>query len=375
MNKALSVLICLCIGTATVLTAAGCSSLFLEPYGPLTPMTEIGSHNITFVSHTYNLNTGISTWTYNITSGSGPPPGYALSHWAIAWCDEKAIKDASEEWEYVDGKPPTGITGIKFNRGYEDGESRIVWFKLLGNYPKGPVEVATFGGGVANYGSITGPLCETVPQYELTMATEPEIGGTAIDLTDASPYTEGTEVSIKAEPAKNYQFVIWTAPAGEFTDPEAAETTFTMPGQNITVTANFKAKPVPTTYNLTVSSSKGGSATITINPTTVIGPGETTTIYDIPADTVVDLLANPDDSYQFVGWTGTPIDGVTDAVAAITMRGNYDITANFEESPPLPPITVGWDGYPVNKLAVLLPWISLFTVITFSSIILKRRRA
>jgi len=79
--------------------------------------------------------------------------------------------------------------------------------------------------------------------YDLTIAANPEVGGTAIDLTDESPYSAGTEVSIKAEAADGYQFVNWTAPAGGFEDSNAAETIFTMPAQNVTVTANFEEVP------------------------------------------------------------------------------------------------------------------------------------
>ena len=78
-----------------------------------------------------------------------------------------------------------------------------------------------------------------VEVYDLTMAVDPEEGGTATDLTNESPYAEGTEVSIKAEAAEGYEFVNWTAPAGGFDNASAAETTFTMATQNVTVTANF----------------------------------------------------------------------------------------------------------------------------------------
>jgi len=79
-----------------------------------------------------------------------------------------------------------------------------------------------------------------VAVYNLTMAADPEEGGTATDLTNESPYAEGIEVSIKAEAAEGYGFVNWTAPAGGFDNASAAETTFTMPAQNVTVTANFE---------------------------------------------------------------------------------------------------------------------------------------
>jgi len=58
-------------------------------------------------------------------------------------------------------------------------------------------------------------------------------------LTNASPYAAGTSVSISAVPNQGYVFTNWTAPAGTFGNSTAGNTTFTMPTQNVTVTANF----------------------------------------------------------------------------------------------------------------------------------------
>jgi uncharacterized repeat protein (TIGR02543 family) len=76
--------------------------------------------------------------------------------------------------------------------------------------------------------------------YNLNMAANPVGGGTATDETNGSPYVEGTVVSIKAEANTGYEFVSWTAPAGTFSNATAAETTFTMPAQDVTITANFE---------------------------------------------------------------------------------------------------------------------------------------
>ena len=75
--------------------------------------------------------------------------------------------------------------------------------------------------------------------YNLIMAVTPAGGGTAVDVTGASPYEEDADVSIQANPAAGYQFVEWTASAGTFANANAATTTFTMPAQNVTVTAHF----------------------------------------------------------------------------------------------------------------------------------------
>ena len=77
--------------------------------------------------------------------------------------------------------------------------------------------------------------------YTLTMAVSPPGSGTATDSTGASPYAPGTAVNITAAANPGYQFAIWTAPAGTFANANAPSTTFTMPAQNVTVTAHFVA--------------------------------------------------------------------------------------------------------------------------------------
>jgi uncharacterized repeat protein (TIGR02543 family) len=76
--------------------------------------------------------------------------------------------------------------------------------------------------------------------YTLTMAASPVMGGTAYDVTGAFPYNEGEVVSIQAVAASGYQFAGWAAPAGSFANAYASATTFTMPSQNVVVTATFQ---------------------------------------------------------------------------------------------------------------------------------------
>ena len=76
----------------------------------------------------------------------------------------------------------------------------------------------------------------------------------------------------------------------------------------------------PIQYNLTVSSTEGGD---------VIEPGEATFTYD--GGTLVNLVAEADEGYQFVNWTGnvSAIAAVNADATTITMNGDYSITANF----------------------------------------------
>lgn len=86
---------------------------------------------------------------------------------------------------------------------------------------------------------------------------------------------------------------------------------------------------------LTVVSTAGGSVTT---------PGKGTSSYD--EGTVVNLVAEAEDGYQFTGWTGN-VGGIADIDAAsttITMNGNYVVTANFH-----PPTYESLDYFPIAE--------------------------
>ena len=77
------------------------------------------------------------------------------------------------------------------------------------------------------------------------------------------------------------------------------------------------------TYQLSVSSTSGGSVT---------GPGEGVFTYD--PGTLIELVATPDDGYSFQAWAGD-VEDIADPNSTstnITMNGDYSITANFEEA-------------------------------------------
>ena len=88
-------------------------------------------------------------------------------------------------------------------------------------------------------------------------------------------------------------------------------------------------------YELTIASTAGGS---------VITPGEGTLTYD--EGTAVNLVAEAEEGYQFVNWTGN-VSAIADSNAAatnITMNGDYSITANFLEGIEI------WDWYDLDAI-------------------------
>jgi uncharacterized repeat protein (TIGR02543 family) len=162
-----------------------------------------------------------------------------------------------------------------------------------------------------------------VTYYTLTMATTGS--GSTNPAVGQHTYAEGTVVPIIATPAGGHYFVNWTGNVGTVANVNVSSTTITMNG-NHSVTANFAAL-LPGQYSLTIYSSAGGSVTT---------PGEGTFIYD--SGTVVNLVATPAGSYEFVNWTGNvaTIANINAASTTITMNDSYSITANFYAGPPIP---------------------------------------
>ncbi len=135
-------------------------------------------------------------------------------------------------------------------------------------------------------------------------------------------YGQASVVGIAVEAEEGYGFAQWTGDVSTVADVYAASTTITMNG-NYSITANFEEVPL-VQYDLTISSAEGGSVT---------EPGEGIFSYD--EETIVELVATPDEGYRFVDWTGD-VDTIADsdaAVTTITMKVDYSITANFVAAP------------------------------------------
>jgi hypothetical protein len=137
-------------------------------------------------------------------------------------------------------------------------------------------------------------------------------------------YAASTVVGLVAEPGEHYDFVEWTGDVSTIADVYTASTNITM-NDSYSITADFELEPG--WYSLTISTTEGGSVT---------EPGEGTSIH--AANTAVDLVAVPDQGYQFAKWTGdvSTIADVNAAETTITMNDSYSITATFETWHPEP---------------------------------------
>jgi hypothetical protein len=142
-------------------------------------------------------------------------------------------------------------------------------------------------------------------------------------------YCESEVVNLVAEAESGYSFDSWTGDVGTIGDANDAATNITMNGDYV-ITANFEQ--IAPQFDLTVSSTAGGAVT---------APGEGTFTYD--HGTGVNLVAEAEEGYRFVNWTGD-VDAIAHVDAAstnITMNGDYSITANFDENPSINWLLIG----------------------------------
>ncbi|MCL2446414.1 MAG: InlB B-repeat-containing protein [Oscillospiraceae bacterium] len=149
------------------------------------------------------------------------------------------------------------------------------------------------------------------PQFTVTV-----VNGSS---TPAGPFFAGETVTITAgAPPVGYDgFAGWTG-AVAFTNASEATTTFVMPANNVTVTANFTPEgPQPELFAVTVNGGTGGG--------------------NFLAGAIVNLAANePAAGYEFAGWTiaGLDTEGLDLTAATLTFvmpANNVTAQAHFVE--------------------------------------------
>lgn len=172
-------------GSATVVLAIG--ALLLVGAGGARVVAQptevaVGNDEINFITQRYDFPVaGQSTWYYELISGSQP----SISHvvFELNTCLSvvgAGVWDGSDldtllaggQPELVDPDPTCGGTGLKFDQGFEDEETRYYWFTVDGNYAEDSIGLASKGGPSCDSGfSITGPsnTCDEVeePTYQI----------------------------------------------------------------------------------------------------------------------------------------------------------------------------------------------------------------
>ena len=124
------------------------------------------------------------------------------------------------------------------------------------------------------------------------------------DVIGGGSYPAGTTVQLMANAYQGYEFVNWQD--GNTSNPRIITVT-----GNATYTANFQSTAVPN-YTITATSANNAMGTVT-------GGGT------YPADTTVQLVANPAANHHFVSWN----DGNTSNPRYITVTENATYIATF----------------------------------------------
>ena len=172
--------------------------------------------------------------------------------------------------------------------------------------------------------------------YTLTIAGE--TGGSVTTPGEGKfVYNSGSVVPLVAEAEEGYRFVTWTGNVGTIGDVNAATTSITM-NSNYSVVARFE-EILPEQYNLTITSTAGGR---------VLTPGEGMFLRE--EGSLVNLVAEAEDGYWFVEWTGDT-DAVVNTYAAITtitVNDDYAITAEFREWVSVNPMIAAGYGHTVG---------------------------
>ena len=224
------------------------------------------------------------------------------------------------------------LLGVAVAAGPTADASRTIDPKVV--EPGGEVEITVVFENVAG-ASKAFALNETIPDgWEFTRGTDD-----ATTFKDINyPSIEWLWFVVEDEDTKTVTYTLTVplaAEAGNYTIEGTVTSvnpvTENPVGGDTTITVVEEAPPVE--YELTISSTTGGSVTT---------PGEGTSSYG--EGTPVGLVATASEGYDFVNWTGD-VGNVANANAAatiITMNDDYSITANFEEEeeeepPPTPP--------------------------------------
>jgi hypothetical protein len=178
-------------------------------------------------------------------------------------------------------------------------------------------------------------------KHDLTISST--VGGSVTTPGEGTfTYDADTVVDLVAKAEGGYQFVNWIGDVCTLADVNDATTIITMQG-DYSITANFEKTPL-LHYDLTVVSTAGGSVTT---------PGEGTFTYD--EGTVVNLVAEAEEGYHFVNWTGNvdTIVNIGEASTTITIQGDYSITANFWEGEPCFIATATYDTTMAKEIEIL----------------------
>ena len=209
-----------------------------------------------------------------------------------------------------------------------------------------------------DYTDATDPYCDTCGYVRsmYSVITGENVTAELEDKVLNVPVAADTKVHLTATVPEGKRFTGWTVKvggeekeAGDFlTTPNAndpTKATFTMPSENVEVTANFASNP---TLNPTLR--VGDHVTATIEGSDASVPSDSTV--PVPKNKIVHLTANVPDGQHFISWTvlvggeeqkadtflKTPDADDPTKVTFIMPDANVEVTATFADDP------IGPDG-------------------------------
>ena len=218
---------------------------------------------------------------------------------------------ASEAWDAKPGKAISGNVKLTSASQYvKDGTVK----ETTANDPLADLYWET---GFAPEPPLDKFVTKEVPNGPEITGHQVAVIGSYANETGAGEYAEGAKVSISAGSRSGYTFSGWTSSDVTFRDASSADTTFIMPNQNVTVTANWTKNSSSSgshssgssssnkTYAPSVDSAENGDVTVTPkNP----AKGDTVTI-----------TVKPDSDYEIGTVTVKDADGNT---IKVTDKGN-----------------------------------------------------
>ena len=138
-------------------------------------------------------------------------------------------------------------------------------------------------------------------------------------------YAVGESVTVTASVPSGKRFTGWTVNEGNVTLANTSTVSFVMPGETVTITANFENIPTPppiVRYRVTVATDGGG---------TVSGGGT------YRKNTTVTVTAAAYEGYRFVAWTENGRTVSSSEQYRFTILSNRNLVAVFEQEEPTPP--------------------------------------
>ncbi len=246
------------------------------------------------------------------------------------------------------------------------------------------------------------------PQKEYALTVYPTAGGVVtVPGEGTSAHYWGTLVDLVAEADVGYQFLNWSGDVSTIDNVNSASTTIAITG-DFSITANFES----TTASVETSTGTGIAHFTTSHgviedlqalpslppappanirfphgmfsfKVTGIDLGQTVTLtVELPGT----MPSGTRWWKEHMGaWYSIPVTVVEPNVISFTLTdgvfpgdsdGTQDgvITDPGGPGNPVPSLTVGWEGSPVNKAAVMAPWIALLAVMAGVSLLVLRRR-